>query len=253
MMAHSLRRQARKLVVIPEYTTDLSPVEVGVMLDAVSDDNEIKATVAQLLSKGAVQLNGEGPDAVLIPTGLTDDITLDEKEFLQSLFIVSDKVAVTDFGALRAAARSMNDVAFERMMAKGYVPLLSGWGKFNYFFITALSYAGFFLALILFLSIFSKEAWVVKYPRYPVYLWEVILDAAQIAVVVIIPLQAYFTNVFTRDGLEKYREAAGLYMFMNTVYRQRVKAGALSQSELDYYLPYAYTFGFQEPSSGPKR
>jgi hypothetical protein len=244
-MAHSIRRQAKQQVVIAEYKTDLSPVEVGVMLDAVSDDNEIAGTVLQLLNKGVLEIVESDTGPVLRQKGNTASITEDEAVFVQELF-KQRPVSLYDNGALRQAGREMSRQAFERMVNRGYIPLLSGWEKLNYFVVEALSYAGFILSIFILPSIFFTESYLINYPRYPIYFWEVLLALAQIAILIVVPLQAYFADIFSKAGMEKYREAAGLYMFMSTVYRERVKAGTLSQSELDYYLPYAYAFGFEE-------
>lgn len=58
-------------------------------------------------------------------------------------------------------------------------------------------------------------------------------------------MQAYFTAVFSKQGMEKYAEAAGLYMYIETVLAGHFGNGELSKSEEDKYLPYAQAFGLE--------
>lgn len=247
----SLRRQTKKTIVIAEYKTELSPVEVGIMVDAYSDKNETSAMLYRLYRNGVVEFGLENGEKFIHYVDAGAPLSPDEKIFLDSLFERGGTVNVTrEPFRLSEAAREVRRAAYDRIVANGYLPLMSSGQKIFYFMNQVTIGVGSILSLFLFGALFSPDAYVILYPRYPMELWQVGYDFLFLAILIGVPLQAYLSSVYSKSGLEKYREAAGLYLYMKTVFPGRWKDGSLARSELDYYLPYAQAFGMDDT---PKR
>ncbi len=190
-----MRRQARNQVVVPEYTSTLSPVEAGVILDAYSDAREQRAT-KRTRSATTVQ--------------------------------------------------SVRDQAYIRLRDQGDIQELSKLGTVARVFVRILAPFGYFIGLLMFIGIFEPQTHVIGYPRYDVAWWQLFFIVLLLILAICIPVQAYFSRIFTKSGMEKYRQAAGLYMYISTVMRDRFDNGELSAKETAYYLPYAQAFGIEK-------
>jgi len=243
----ALRRQAKAETVIHEHEILLSPIEAGIMIDAYSNSNEILATLTSLEIKGYLDDSLSGGQSGLRLRQSEQQLTVDEAIFLKHMFNSTSEISESDVdSALRAAGSEMHKAAFKRLLANGDVPLLSAWGKIQYFVLRTFSIVGFAIGLLLFSLLFNENSYRINYPRYPVELWQLGFIVLLMLILVAVPLQAYFTKVFTKRGMEKYRQAAGLYMYIETVLKGKFEDGHLAKSERDYYLPYAQALGLDE-------
>lgn len=240
-----LRRQAGRQIVTAEYRIALSPVEAGVMMDAYSDSNEVAAVLSSLQANGNLTTEmHDGAQCARIANRQT--LGRDEKVFVDNLFGADDLIT-TDYLRRHAAeaGKHMQKEAYQRMLSAGDMPVLTGLSKVNFFVLKVLTIVGFGIGAMLFIAIFMPESYVINYPRYPVYAWQLIFIALTYAVLLVVPAQAYFTRVFSREGMEKYREAAGLYGYIEIVLMGHFDNETLAKSERDYYLPYAQAFGLE--------
>ncbi len=243
-MRLALRRQARDQIVTVGYKTTLTPVEAGVMLDVFSSEDEAYAMLYHLQAQGKLEACTfmDGPMLKIIDTA--GHFTTDEQIFIGALFggereLYWEQVKVRMGGA----AEVLRHDVYRRLVQQGLVPTLTASGKVIYFIGRTMTIVGGVISLLLFWQFFNPESYVIHYPRYPVETWQLGFVGILFALLVLVPLHAYLSPVLSKSGLEKYREAAGLYMYIESALKGRFTEGKLAQSEMDYYLPYAQAFG----------
>ena len=241
-----LRRQAKQQTIVVGYRSSLSPVEAGVLLNAYCSDYESRAVMTSLMRRGFISPGTSAGGLGIRQTVGRDIMTPDEQIFVNSLFNDSDEApAELMQSKVAVAGQTMQTGVYRRMQQSGDLPDMTTMQVIQYYVLKILSIVGFPIGGLLFALLFDPNSYVILYPRYPVAFWQLGFIVVLLMILILVPLRAYCTNVFSKTGLEKYREAAGLYMYIETVLKGRFQDGNLAQSEIDYYLPYAQAFGLE--------
>lgn len=94
--------------------------------------------------------------------------------------------------------------------------------------------------------LFRADSYVISYPRYPVYAWQLGFIVCLLTITIFVPLQAYYSRLLSKSGMEQYRQAVGMYLYVKTALQGRFEEGYLSDQEMKYYKPYAQAFGIDD-------
>jgi hypothetical protein len=248
---HLLRRQ----IVVPEYspTEVLSPAEVGLLVDNDFSLNEVAATLKDLELRGCIRIGGSGSVVELHSLSLRDTSDI-ERQFLQTLFQNNDRFTIngpTNANLLLKAGKQLANNARNRLVLGGQLPRQPAIRKlvrsiFNIF-------VGFAFLLQLLLTFTAtnpnSQIFSVGYPRYPMNISELILEAVIVLAVLIIISSGFWQHSLADDhGLKNWRYVAGLKMFIEKTYKDRFYRDGhqmATDNDLRAYYPYAIALGIE--------
>lgn len=252
VVALATRHKAHDQTIIAQYETDITPLELSVLLRASTRSYFGRALLQSLADKSAVYvtLTKKGKIKISDQTNITP-LTDYEDEFKWQLLGHGHEITLPARKFFRNRAVTKTEQFIYKKLARlGYfekqTPLEEGLGQYLHTF-TYFHPLGIFSYLAM-VGLFVAHLASPTSPIYPIYPSNFpLLPIVAILIATLVPLSVYAKSAYTRKANKKFAQACGFYWYLRSIYKHRLATGYIpNKSEQQLYGAYFDAFGWKQ-------